>query len=129
MIVHHTGIITRDIAKSIGIYEKLGYSHTGQTVTDTVQNNTVIFLTSLDKTQTIELIKPLDKTSTVHNFRDGYHHICYDVSDNPDFLSRFKAMKIGRIFTQPMIAPAIDNREIVFALLNNGTFIEFIIGR
>ena len=96
---------------------------------DIVQNNRVIFLTSADKSQTIELIEPIDENSTVHNFRDGYHHICYDVSSIPDFISRFKSMKIGKIFTQQMIAPAIDSHEIVFALLHNGTFVEFIIGR
>lgn len=32
-------------------------------------------------TQWSELIEPIDKESSVYNFKERYHHICYDVSD------------------------------------------------
>lgn len=125
--VHHIGIIVRDMEKSIDIYKKLGYSCDGQMVIDVIQNNQIVFMESLDEIQKIELISPLDKKSSVYNFRDGYHHICYDVSRYPDFLERFKEMKIGKIFTAPMAAPAINGSKVVFALLYNKIFVEFII--
>ncbi len=129
MIVHHVGIIVRDIDKSILILNKLGYICTGQIVIDSIQKNKIIFLNSEDKRLTIELIMPIDNTSTVNNFHEGYHHICFDVSENHDFLNQFKLLKIGKIFSKPIIAPAIHNREVVFALLYNGMYVEFIISK
>ena len=43
------------------------------------------------------------------------------------YAEKFKDMKIGKIFTQPIVAPALNNRKVVFACLQNGTFIEFIL--
>ena len=34
---------------------------------------------------------------------------------------------VKQIFTQPIVAPALNNRKVVFACLQNGTFIEFIL--
>lgn len=129
MTIHHIGIITQDMQKSILLYEKLGYTCVGETMVDPIQNNTVAFLVCSDQMPKIELISPINRNSTIFNFRDGYHHICYDVSDDPDYLRQFKILKIGKVFTQPIIASAIDNRKVVFALLQNGNFVEFIVSR
>ena len=126
MTIHHIGIITKDIQKSILQYEKLGYTCLGETTLDYIQNNIVTFLSSPDNKQKIELISPANRNSTIVNFPAGYHHICYDICDDPNYLSQFKKLKIGKVFTQPTIAPAIENRKIVFALLQDGTFVEFI---
>ncbi len=127
MVVHHTGLVVRDLAKNIEIYKKLGYSCVGQTITDFIQNNKVVFLTNEDRTHMLELIAPLNSKSTVYNFQDGYHHICYDVSDDSDFVNQFRTLKIGKVFTGSIVAPAIDDREVVFAMLYNGALVEFII--
>lgn len=129
MTIHHIGIITKDIQKSILQYEKLGYTCLGETTLDYIQNNIVTFLSSPDNKQKIELISPANRNSTIVNFPAGYHHICYDICDDPNYLSQFKKLKIGKVFTQPTIAPAIENRKIVFALLQDGTFVEFIISK
>ena len=128
MKIHHTGIIIDDIEKSIDIFGRLGYTKTSEIVNDEIQNLKIVFLKRSDDTQTIELIESLGDMSTVHNFKNGLHHICYDVSDIQDFNEYFKTLKIGKIFTKPIIAPAVDNRPVVFALLSNGAFIEFILG-
>jgi len=127
MKIHHIGIIVDDIEKNIEIYRCLGYKPATEIMIDDVQHIRIIFLRSSDDTQTIELIESLGSISTVHNFRAGYHHICYDVSDMPDFISRFKKMKIGKIFTMPIVSPKMGNRQTVFACLNNGLFVEFFI--
>ena len=67
MVVHHTGLVVRDLAKNIEIYKKLGYSCVGQTITDFIQNNKVVFLTNEDRTHMLELIAPLNSKSTVLN--------------------------------------------------------------
>lgn len=75
-------------------YAKLGYTCVGETMVDPIQNNTVAFLVCSDQMPKIELISPINRNSTIFNFRDGYHHICYDVSDDPDYLRQFKILKI-----------------------------------
>ena len=127
MKLHHTGIITSDVEKSIDIYKKLGYKQSSEIFIDENQYLKIVFLKN-DDAQTIELIESLGEMSTVHNSKNGLHHICYDVSDLCGFIDYFKTLKIGKIFSKPIIAPAIDNRPVVFALLRDNTFIEFIIG-
>lgn len=90
MTIHHIGIITKDIQKSILQYEKLGYTCLGETTLDYIQNNIVTFLSSPDNKQKIELISPANRNSTIVNFPAGYHHICYDICDDPNYLSQFK---------------------------------------
>ena len=127
MKIHHMGIIVESIDKSIDIYKQLGYSQISEIFIDNIQHIKIVFLKSKDNTQTIELIESLGNISSIHNFGTGYHHICYDVSDIQDYTSYFKTLKIGKIFMKPMIASALENRQVVFAYLANGTFVEFVI--
>lgn len=126
MKIHHLGIIVKDIEVNLSIYEKLGYIRASDTTIDQIQNNTIVFLRSPDLTQMIELIEPIDETSSIYHSKEGYHHICYEVNNREQFINDFKKLKIGKIFTKPQMAPAIENREIVFACLKNGTFVEFL---
>ena len=120
MKLNHIGIIISDIEKSKQLYAKLGYT------VDMIQNNRIIIMTSEDSVA-LELVKPINVSSNVINAHKGYHHICYEAESGEDIVQKFKEMKIGKIFTQPMIAPALDNRQVVFACLQNGTLIEFIL--
>lgn len=104
----------------------MGYKLKEETVIDSIQNNLIAFLKS-DFFPDIELIEPIDENSSVYNFKRGYHHICYEAEPGEDIIQKFKSMRIGKIFTKPIIAPALDNREVVFACLQNGTFVEFIL--
>ena len=124
MKVHHTGIIVKDLEKNVILYIKLGYDQVSDIVVDNVQQNRVVFLQN--QKHKIELIEPLNEKSSIYHFKEGYHHICYEVDDREAFLYDFKQLKIGKIFTKPMLAPAIGNREIVFACLTNGTFVEIL---
>ena len=124
MKVHHTGIIVKDLEKNVILYIKLGYDQVSDIVVDNVQQNRVVFLQN--QNHKIELIEPLNEKSSIYHFKEGYHHICYEVDDREPFLYDFKQLKIGKIFTKPMLAPAIGNREIVFACLTNGTFVEIL---
>lgn len=127
MNTHHIGIIVDDIKKNIEIYKALGYSVSTDIVLDDIQHLQICFLISQGGTQVIELIKSIGDSSSIHNFQSGFHHICYDVSDHVDFIDSFKRLKIGKIFTKPIAAPALHGREVVFACLRNGMFVEFII--
>lgn len=125
MKLHHFGIVVRDLSKSIPIYKKLGYQFNNQIVWDKEQHIKVVFLSN--QGINLELIEPTDQNSTVSNSRTGYHHICYEADPGEDIISSFKEKKLGKIFTKPIVAPALSNRKIVFACLQNGTFVELII--
>ena len=84
------------------------------------------FIESEDKSQVLELIESLDETSSIYPFKDGYHHICYEVN-GIEFINDFKRLKIGKIFSEPVQALAINNRNVVFGCLNYGTFVEFLL--
>lgn len=66
------------------------------------------------------------KEHHIINNNNGLHHICYEVDNLDEYMEYFKTLNIGKIFTPKMIAPAFDNREIIFAYLKNGTIIEIL---
>lgn len=127
MKVHHIGIISRSIENSQRIYEMLGYESSSYIVIDNVQHNRILFMRTDDDRQTIELIQPINETSSVYHFKEGYHHICYEVEHPDTFAEDFKKMRIGKIFTKAIQAPAIAGRMVLFACLTNGTFVEFLL--
>ena len=75
----------------------------------------------------IELIEHIGEKSSVYNFKSGYHHICFTSDIVEDIIEDFKRMNIGKSFTKPITAPALNSHEVVFACLPNGTFIELIL--
>lgn len=126
MRVHHIGIIVKDIEQSLSLYSMMGYKKRGDILVDYIQNNYIVFLQS-ESSPALELIMPINKSSSVYNCKEGYHHICYEHEIGEDFLETFKQLKIGKIFTNPIRAPAIDNRKVVFAFLRNRVLVEFLL--
>ena len=127
MRVHHVGIVTEQIEKSRRIYESLGYKACSDITLDYQQHNKLLFMESSDLSQRIELIESIDDDSTVRNFKPGYHHIGYEVAEPMEvFVKRFHRLRIGKIFSPPIQAPALENRLIRFAFLTTMELIEFI---
>lgn len=126
MKLHHIGIVVKDIDNSIDIYNKLGYKKVSEKIIDNIQNNILIFLHNDISNETLELIQPMNKNSTVFNSKVGYNHFCYEVNNLDDYVESFKKEKIGKIFTHKITAPAFENKNIIFAILKNGTIIEFM---
>lgn len=124
MKIHHIGMITKNIEKSLSIYEKLGFKKTTEIIQDYIQMNNILFINN--ESVTIELIEPINKESSIYNFKDGMHHICYEIGNIDKFINTFKNLEIGKIITKPIKAVAIENRSIVFGCLKNGEFIEFL---
>lgn len=122
---HHIGIKISQLEKNIELYSKLGYHQVSPITVDEIQSNRIVFLQN--QSQFIELIEPLNEKSSIFHFKDGYHHICYEAEEDEDIIKAFKEAKIGKIFTKPLVAPALENREVVFACLQNGLFIELIL--
>ena len=49
MKIHHTGLIVKDIEKSLHIYQKLNYVQISEVILDQLQNIKVCFIESEDK--------------------------------------------------------------------------------
>lgn len=122
---HHVGIVVGNIEESKLVFGHLGYHPCGEAVEDIEQHNRILFLENGQDFSRIELIEALDDASTVRNARHGIHHICYKV--DKDFVDGFKALKIGRVLPRKYIASALDNRQVMFACLRDGLFVEFLI--
>jgi catechol 2,3-dioxygenase-like lactoylglutathione lyase family enzyme len=125
MKINHIGIIVSNPRNNIEIYRKIGYCKS-RIVIDKIQNNKIVIMKHCNSPD-IELIYPLNESSSIYNFKKGYHHICYEAEPGEDIIQKFEEMKIGKIFTPPIMAPALNNRKVVFACLQNGTFIELIL--
>lgn len=126
MKINHIGIVVKNIEKSKQLYIKMGYSIMTETIYDLYQNNRILFL-RLNDYPPLELIEPLDSMSSVYNFPPGYHHICYEKDEEQDIIQLFRDIKVGKIFTKPLVAPALDNQMVVFACMRDGSFVELII--
>lgn len=126
MKINHIGIVVKSIEESSNIYVNIGYEILGQVCVDYIQNNKLLILKNIITDERIELIEPLNKKSTVYNSKEGYHHICYEVENLDDFISKFKEDKIGVIFTPKMKAPLFNNKSIIFVYLKNNTIIEIL---
>lgn len=122
---HHVGIKVSQLEKNIELYSKLGYQQVSSITVDEIQNNKIVFLQN--QSQRIELIEPINENSSIFNFKDGYHHLCYEAEYDEDIIKTFKEARIGKIFTKPIVAPALENHEVVFACLQNGMFIELVL--
>lgn len=122
---HHVGIKVSQLEKNIELYTKLGYQQVSPITVDKIQNNKIVFLEN--QSHRVELIESLNEKSSIFHFKDGYHHICYEAEHDEDIIKAFKEERIGRVFTKPIVAPALENRKVVFACLQNGIFIELIL--
>lgn len=122
---HHVGIVVKNMEESRLVFERLGYWSCGEEVEDLEQHNRILFLENGQNLNKIELIEPLDDASTVRNAAPGIHHICYEVKEG--FADGFRALKIGKLLPQRYIAPALGNRQVMFACLRGGLLVEFLI--
>lgn len=125
--LHHIGLVVESIIDDIKVYEKLGYELVNDIEIDELQNIKLAFLSRNGDKTLIELIEPIDETSSVHRIQGCYHHLCFDTHGEKNFMTTFKSMKIGKIFTKPLKAVALCNKNVVFACLKNGSFVEFIL--
>lgn len=126
MKIHHIGYLVKNINKSIKEFENLGYI--GNIITrDEIRGIDICFMKN--NNYVVELISPFCETSTVSGLMKKYknspYHICY-ISDN---LEKDIQQLSSNGYTQidnPTIAPAIDNRKVVFLMNINIGLIELV---
>ena len=124
--VHHIGLITRHLERSLSVYMALGFEQETEIIADTVQQNRIVFLGSTaPQTMRLELIEPMEGSS-VARLPDGWQHICFDALSIPDFEIWFSKQQIGKLYRRRVVAPALGGRIVSFACLRDGSFVEFI---
>lgn len=127
VLTHHFGIVVKDIQKALCTYLELGYSQDSIIYDDVIQHNRVVFIVSNEHNYRVELLQAQDEKSTIAHSKEGLHHICYSVENEKEFFDWFSKARIGKLFTKPVLAPALSNRKVIFGMLNTGTIVEFIL--
>lgn len=123
---HHLGIIVKNLEEDIEMYEQLGYENISEIYYDEFQKNKIVFMLKKGTDLLFELIEPIDSTSSICSAHLGYHHICYEVDSEEEIHDMFKCKGNGIIFLKRIKAVALDNRLVSFAMLLNGSIIEFL---
>lgn len=126
-MLHHIGIIVRNIYSWIEELGKIGYEPVGGVTTDMIQNNLVVFLKAKQDTCLIELIQPISEESSVCHAREGLHHLCWTCENFDSITVQYKEHHIGKVFTKPIQAPAIEGREVFFGCTKKGLLTEYVI--
>ena len=130
MKLHHIGIVSKDLKKSIQHHGSLFNLHPiTKIVEDPIQKVSVVMLSSPEKTGVpIELVSPLSEESPVSNLlkKDVHlYHICYSVENIESALK--KARKKGAtIISEPSPAKLYPGRRIAFIYTPDNYIVEFL---
>lgn len=127
MKFHHIGFKVDNLKQSIILYKNLGYKLENEVVIDNTQFIKIAFMIEEESGNRIELIEPMNNNSSIRSFQPGYLHICFELNGDINFFKSFNKNKMGKVFSKKIIAPALNNKEVVFACLQNKEFIELIL--
>jgi methylmalonyl-CoA/ethylmalonyl-CoA epimerase len=128
MRLHHVAYLTKSIdRKADELCKLLGVTKSSEPVIDTGQGVRIVFL-DLRGTQ-LELIEPLGQDSPVAarvSKAPGLFHLCFEVDDLDETLSRLEASEDATVIKPPQAAPAIGNRRVAFVVTRGNDLIEFV---
>ena len=116
MILHHIGIVVKNIQESLG--ELTNYLNFESTTVPSLVGSQKVNICFL-KTNNVflELIEPAQENSPISDFvkkGGGYHHLCFEVDDIHQEVE--KMVKSGaRLVVKPVIG--FENRLIAFLFL------------
>ena len=101
--IHHVAVIVRDLEASLGLYrDKLGLDV--ESVMNMEYDHVAIGFLPVGDTK-IELVQPTDGTTGSARFLEskgeGFHHVCFEVHDLAETLTRLAIDGVELIDTQP----------------------------
>jgi methylmalonyl-CoA/ethylmalonyl-CoA epimerase len=127
MEFHHIGVATRDIRKSIDVFEKLGFI-AEKVIFDEIQNVNICFVRK-EGHPDIELIGPVNEKSPVMSILDKVgttpYHFCYCSNNFPEEINILKSNKF-LLVTKPVEAIAFNGKKICFCYNEHFGLIELI---
>ena len=125
--IHHIGLATRSIDKSIVDFEKLGYSKSDLFVDET-QKVKIVFLNK-DQEVMIELVEPISTDSPILNILSktgtSAYHFCYLVHDIEIAIEHLKNFNY-RLIVMPVCATAFSGKRVCFLYSINTGLIELL---
>lgn len=130
MELHHIGIASKDIERSIRHHQALFDLHPiTEVVDDPAHKVSVVLLSDSKKTGVpIELVSPLSEESPISNLlKRGIHlyHVCYAVDDIESMLRKARNGK-SIVISGPSPAKLYGGRRIAFIYTPDGYIVEFL---
>jgi len=127
MILHHVGIVVKNLEKAIDKYQKSFNTVSSLTVYDDIQKSKLA-LVSIG-TEIVELIEPASNDSPVANFlkkiNGGIHHLCFETEDIQSDIKAFRE-KGALIVCKPVPAILFNGRKVCFLYFGDGLLIELL---
>ena len=116
MKVHHYGLATKSIEKSIKSFLNLGYQTASDIIFDPIQGVNLLFLKN-ENNHLIELVEPAQEENPVSKIlaKSGtsLYHICYEISNFNEKIKELKKQRFA-VVLPPTPAVAFSNRKICF---------------
>ena len=114
--VHHYGLATNDLQRSLEVFRSLGYKPEGDIFIDPIQKVKLLFV-SRPGEPLIEIICDVDDSGPTKNIisksGNGFYHICYETSDIEASIESFK-QKGFMLRHKPVPATAFGGRRITW---------------
>ena len=114
MRIHHIGLLSNDLDRSLADFEKMGFKSLKRIVDE--KREVKIALVS-DGKAVIEIVTPSNPSSKMNNLvrkcGPGIYHICYEVENIEETVKNFQSM--GYILVDPLL-PAVlfDGKPVAF---------------
>jgi len=125
--VHHYGLATDNLERSIETLRSLGY-HVGEITLDPIQRVRIAFASHTQEGM-IEIICDIDESGPTHRIvskiGNGLYHICYEV-DNLEETIKMLRSKGFLVRHTPVPAVACDNRRIAWMYNRHIGLIELL---
>jgi methylmalonyl-CoA/ethylmalonyl-CoA epimerase len=116
MKVHHYGLATKSIEKSIKPFLVLGYKTCSEIIFDPLQGVKLLFLKN-ENDHLIELVEPAHEENPVskilYKLGTSLYHICYEVDDLKMKIDELKKLRFVQVIS-PTPAIAFKGRKICF---------------
>ena len=127
MKIHHIGYLVKNLSEARDTFIQLGYKMISDIIYDKMRKVEICFL-KFDEYM-IELVSPLSPDSIVANLIKRYkntpYHICYESDDFSNDIKKLISNGFIQI-DEPAMAPAIDNKNVIFFLHSNIGLIEVL---
>lgn len=128
MKVHHYGLATKSIEKSVKTFLSLGYETCSEVIFDPLQGVNLLFLKN-ENDHLIELVEPVAEENPVSKILSksgsSLYHICYEVENFEQKIEELKKQRFVQVIS-PTPAIAFNGRNICFLYNPNLGLIELL---